>query len=103
MILELIIIATLILLFIYSNPRTTPQESTSQPMFWDRITFNPIIKAPECPKGCKKYSFSDGELSPSVLVNDATQNMCGYRQYESDSIIYPCPSTCCSSSSLPAY
>lgn len=100
MILELLIVASLILLFIYSNPRATSVPE-SQPLMWDRITFNPFIKAPECPRGCKKFSLSD--WSPSILVNDATQKICGYRQYESDSIIYPCPPTCCSSSSLPTY
>lgn len=95
MILELIIMALLILLFIYSNSSITQAPSTPEPLMWDRITFNPFIKAPECPKGCKKFSLSDGELSPSVLVNDPTQKICGRRQYENDSIIYPCPPTCC--------
>lgn len=93
MILELIIMALLILLFIYSNPSITQAPSTPEPVIYDRITFNPFIKAPECPKGCKKFSLSD--WSPSVLVTDPTQKICGYRQYESDSIIYPCPPTCC--------
>ena len=93
MILELIIMALLILLFIYSNSSITQAPSTPEPVIYDRITFNPFIKAPECPKGCKKFSLSD--WSPSVLVTDPTQKICGYRQYENDSIIYPCPPTCC--------
>lgn len=93
MILELIIMALLILLFIYSNPSIMQAPSTTEPLIYDRITFNPFIKAPECPRGCKKFSLSD--WSPSVLVTDPTQNICGYRQYENDSIIYPCPSNCC--------
>lgn len=95
MILELIIMAAVILLFIYSNPSIMQAPSAPEPLMYDRITFNPFIKAPECPKGCEKFSLSDGELSPSVLVTDPTQKICGYRQYESDSIIYPCASTCC--------
>ena len=94
MILELLIIASLILLFMYSNPRKKDTaESTSLPM-WDRITFNPFIKAPECPTGCKNFSL-DSDLTPSILTDPQTRKMCGYRQYESDSIIYPCASNCC--------
>ena len=103
MILELLIVASFILLFIYSNPRITPEIESEPNNMWDRITFNPFIKAPACPNGCKIISFKNSDLTPSILSDPQTQQMCGYRHYEQDSIIYPCPSTCCGSGSLPAY
>ena len=83
MLIEISIILIFIILLIYSNYKG---PAPPQPM-WDRITFNPFKQAAPCPEGCKKYSFPDDYLTPSLLTKS-----CGYKQ---DTFVYPCPSTCC--------
>lgn len=84
MLIEISIILLFIALLIYSNYKgPTPP----QPM-WDRITFNPFSKPAECPEDCKKYTFPDDYLTPSLTMTQ----QCGYKQ---DTFVFPCHSTCC--------
>lgn len=96
MIVELTVIFILVLLFIYGNPIDF-SNAPKMPM-WDRITFNPFMKAAECPIGCENISLTNSDLTPSILIDVLPQKwLCGYQK---DSIVYPCPSRCCGSVSL---
>lgn len=81
--LAVVLILILASLLIYANYNTRSSQPVS-----DRITFNPFTMPAECPPDCKKYSFPDDYLTPSLLMT----RECGYKK---DSLVFPCPSTCC--------
>ena len=84
MFIEISIIVICILLLIYSN-YASPEGSK---LDLSRITFNPYIKPDPCPLDCKRFTFPDDYVTPSIPMTGS----CGYRQ---GSFVFPCHSTCC--------